>query len=70
MIQTFKNKTKISDLQEEIRLLRSFIIGIIGKDKEGKYNPEFVKKIYKSSQEKQNYIFKDKQSFLSQIRKS
>ncbi len=68
MSQTLKNKLQISELQEEIKLLRSFIIGIIGKDEEGKYNPEFIKKIYKSSQETPKFIFKDKDSFLKQIR--
>lgn len=70
MPQAFRNKPRISELQEEIRLLRSFIIGIIGKDEEGKYNPEFVRKIYKSSQQKPKYIFRDRHSFLKQIYKS
>lgn len=70
MPQILKNKSQISKIQEEIELLRSFIIGIIGKDKEGEYNPEFVKKVFETSQEKPRYAFKDKHSFLKQILKN
>jgi len=70
MSQTLTNKLQISKLQKEIKLLRSFVIGILGRDKEGKYNSEFVKKILKSSQEKPKYTFKDRNSFLKQIHKN
>ncbi|MCK4781517.1 hypothetical protein KAS79_01145 [Candidatus Parcubacteria bacterium] len=61
------NKLQMSRLQEEVKILRSFVIGIAGKDKEGEYKPEFVKKILKASQEKPEHRFKDKKSFLSMI---
>lgn len=71
MAQTISNNNvQILKLQEEIKILRSFIIGILGRDKEGKYNSEFVKKVLKSSQEKPKYIFKGKDSFLKQIHKN
>jgi hypothetical protein len=69
MPQALRNKYQISELQEEVRILRSFVIGIIGKDKEGKYNPEFVEKILQSSQEESKHTFKDSASFLKQIYK-
>lgn len=70
MPQMLKNKLRISAIQEEIKLLRSFIIGIIGKDKEGEYNPSLVNDVLKSSKEKPQYKFKGKHSFLKQILKN
>lgn len=54
-------------LQQEINLLRSLVISTIGKDKEGNYNPSFVKTILKVSKEEPIYIFKSKDSFLKQL---
>lgn len=64
-----KLNDNIFHLQKEIELLRSFIIGLIGKDKEGEYNPEFIKSVLKANTEKTVLIFKDKKTFLSQIQK-
>ena len=58
----------IEDLKEEVGRLRSVIIGIVGKDEEGQYRPEFVKKILKSAQEPSHYTFKGKEFFLSQLK--
>jgi hypothetical protein len=41
--ETSNSQTTITDLQQEVGLLRSFVIGLAGKDREGKYRPEFVK---------------------------
>ncbi|MFH1894384.1 MAG: hypothetical protein ABH813_00550 [Patescibacteria group bacterium] len=70
MAQTIiKNgKRNIADLQKELNLLRSFLIGIAGKDKEGNYRPEFVRKILRNAQAKERFIFKDRKSFFSCIR--
>lgn len=65
-----KLHTAISQLQKEMDNLRSFIIGFIGKDKEGTYNPNFVKKILKASREPTAILFKDKKNFLSQLEKN
>ena len=67
MSQALGNKYQTLKLQEEVRILRSFVIGFIGKDKEGNYNPEFVRKVLQSSQEKPKHTFKDDISFLKQI---
>ena len=69
MAQLSNNKLSILGIEEEINLLRSFVIGIVGKDKEGKYKPEFAKKVLKALREKPQHTFKDKNSFLSQIHK-
>lgn len=57
----------LSTLQHEINMLRSLVIGTIGKDKEGNYNPSFVKKIIKVSQKKPTHDFQNKRVFLKQL---
>jgi hypothetical protein len=68
MLKQTYNQHAISLLQQEINMLRSLVIGTVGKDKEGNYNPNFVKKILKASEEKPNYTFTDKTSFLKQLK--
>jgi hemerythrin superfamily protein len=58
----------INKLWGEINLLRSFVIGITGKDKEGNYRPEFVKKILESTQEKEKLVFRGTKRFLSELK--
>jgi hypothetical protein len=60
-------KPQLSKLEREIKLLRSFLIGIVGKDPEGNYRPEFVKKILKAAREKKEFVFRNKSSFLSRL---
>ena len=64
--QTLERKT--SELNKEIGLLRSFVIGQIGRDPEGSYNPSFVKRVMKGLSDKPKYEFKDSTSFLKHIR--
>ena len=61
---------KVRKLEKETTLLRSFIIGQAGRDPEGEYRPEFVKRILRAVEEKPKYEFKDAQSFLKHIRGS
>lgn len=65
-----KINRKISDLQKEVKTLRSFVIGSIAKDKEGEYRPEFVKRVLRASKDKTRFLFKGKKDFLEQIEKS
>ncbi|OGY30115.1 MAG: hypothetical protein A3F35_03340 [Candidatus Woykebacteria bacterium RIFCSPHIGHO2_12_FULL_45_10] len=58
------------NLQEEVKLLRSFVIGIAGKDEEGEYNPEFVGRILRALKENADYKFSDSKTFLDQIQKT
>lgn len=62
-----KLNRNIYNLQRELKTLRSFVIGYLGKDKEGEYHPNFVKKIIKANSKDASLIFKDKQSFLKKI---
>ncbi|MBI2626331.1 MAG: hypothetical protein HYW69_01920 [Candidatus Nealsonbacteria bacterium] len=70
MVTTINDKNvNIAKLQEEINILRSFVIGITGKDKEGNYRPEFVKKILKSAKEREEFSFKGTKHFLSDLQR-
>ncbi|MDD4989747.1 MAG: hypothetical protein PHW31_00325 [Candidatus Pacebacteria bacterium] len=63
-----KINNKISQLQMENRFLRSFVIGILGKDKEGNYRPDFVKKIIKKTEEEGEFCFCGSEDFMKKIR--
>ena len=61
-----KQATQIS-LEKEVTLLRSFVIGTAGKDREGHYKPEFVDKILNSLEHSPKHQFKDSASFLEKL---
>lgn len=52
-----RNISLSNDLRTEVNLLKSFTIGVAGKDPEGEYRPEFVKKILAAIKEKPRYRF-------------
>lgn len=60
--------TNTDNLQREVELLRSFVIGIAGKDKEGEYRPEFVQQILSTLYDASIYKFTNRKTFLSQLR--
>ncbi len=59
---------KTKELEKEMELLRSFVIGQAGKDPEGDYNPKFVKRVLEAAQEEPKHEFKNAQSFLKHVR--
>ena len=63
-----KMSKDLSSVQREIARMRSFILGFIAKDKEGKYQPKFIQEITKAAGEKPVYKFEDTKSFLTQIK--
>ena len=58
---------KISQLEMENRFLRSFVIGVLGKDKEGNYRPDFVKKIIKKTEEEGEFCFCGGKDFMEKL---
>ena len=66
---TVTQNKKAEALEREVELVRSFMIGLAGKDPEGDYNPIFVKRTLKAAKEKPKYEFKDVKSFLTYIQK-
>lgn len=61
--------TRIRELQQQVALLRSFIIGAVGRDSEGEYRPEFVERIFQAMQEPATHTFRDAGSFLTQLKR-
>ena len=57
-------------LEKEVKMLRSFAISIVGKDPEGEYRPEFVRKILRAANEKPQFRFSDAKTFLAEIQKA
>jgi len=62
-------KTTLLELEREVKLIRSFIIGLAGLDKEGNYRHEFVKRVLESVSEKPKFNFKSETAFLARIRR-
>ncbi len=67
MNQSLQNSRTI---QKEMQLLRSFMIGIAGKDSEGTYRPEFVVHILSEVSDEPRHRFNDASSFLEHLRAS
>jgi len=57
-------------LKQEVLLLRSAIVGLVGKDKEGEYRPELVKSVLSSLDRKSTHTFTDVASFLEDVKKA
>lgn len=63
------NLHNLQELKNEIGLLRSFIIGIAGKDKEGNYRPEFIRRILRAANEKPAHLFHSAKGFSEHVHK-
>ncbi|OHB17517.1 MAG: hypothetical protein A2734_01265 [Parcubacteria group bacterium RIFCSPHIGHO2_01_FULL_40_30] len=61
------NSDVLNLLKQEVELLRSLVISTVGKDKEGEYKSEFIRRILKSTKSKPKHIYKDSKTFLSQL---
>jgi len=59
--------TEVLTLKQNMDLLRSFLISIVGRDKEGEYNAKFVKEMEHAAAEKPDYSFQGADSFLTQL---
>jgi len=67
--KTVTKRRTLADLEHEVARLRSSIIGLLGKDTEGNYRPEFVAEVLKASKEKAAYKYTGPGSLLRQLRK-
>ena len=57
-------------LRQEITLLRSAVIGLIGEDPEGRYRPEFVREVFEDLKRKPTRVFSTPEQFLKDVRKA
>ena len=64
--KTLEKKT--FELKKEVELLRSFVVGQLGKDSEGNYKPSFVKKALEAAAQKPAHELKDSFSFLRHLK--
>ena len=62
------SEKKTLKLEKEVGLLRSFLIGQAGKDKEGVYNPAFARRVLKLAEQTPRYKFENADSFLRHIK--
>ena len=57
-------------LQQEVRLLRSAVIGLVGRDAEGEYRPEFVEEMLATISDKPEFVFSSPKQFLNHLKKA
>ncbi len=69
MNKVSKNNS-VLELEKEVGLLRSYVIGTAGKDEEGEYRPEFVESMLKSLKEEPKQTFESPKGFLKQLKAS
>jgi hypothetical protein len=67
-MNTAQSARTIDDLKKEVRLLRSFVIGLAGKDKEGDYRSDFADKILRTAKEQPTRTFTNAKAFLSELK--
>jgi hypothetical protein len=58
----------VKNLSKEVIQLRSFVISVAGRDPEGDYRPEFVRKMKKISSEKPVLEYTDRGSLLKLLK--
>ncbi len=66
VIKTSK-KITVNELTKEVRILRSFVIGLALKDPEGEYRPEFVRNVLKAAKEPATEEFISAKDFLHRL---
>lgn len=54
-------------IKQELIMLRSAVAGLIGKDKEGNYRPDFVVEMLSSASRKPTKTFSNPDDFLKQV---
>lgn len=68
-IPTSSKLNTLENIQREMKLFRSFVVSVIGEDKEGKYNQKFVNELFKAIKEKPTRSFNNSKYFLDELRK-
>lgn len=58
----------VQDLANELISLRSYIIGLAGKDEEGEYRPEFVERVLSASRDRDVERFTTAKDFVDRLR--
>lgn len=53
------------DIERELLLLRSAVMGLVGRDPEGEYRPEYVERVFAAMQEEPTYTFTTPEALLA-----
>lgn len=67
---TMAQQAGTARIVRELALLRSFVIGHVGRDTEGAYRPEFVRALLRAANERPRHTFRNPKQFLAQIQKN
>lgn len=69
-IKVMKTITQIRllEIEAEVTRLRSFVIGVAGKDREGNYQPKFVKDVLAASRDDVMGEFTTPETFLKTLK--
>lgn len=59
-----------SSLSHEVEMLRSLAVSLVGRDPEGEYRPEFVRKVLRSVKLRPTHKFTNKKEFLALLLKN
>ena len=57
-------------LAEEIKMLRSLAVSLVGRDSEGDYRPDFVRKALRAMKLQPTRRFVSKKTFLAELSKN
>ena len=57
-------------ISQELKLLRSLAISIVGKDSEGSYKPEYVRRALFAARKKPNRKFISERQFLAELKRA
>jgi len=60
---------KKTQQEQELALLRSFAISIVGRDKEGSYKPSFVRSVLSASARVPTHTYSTPKKFLEEVKK-
>ncbi len=63
-------KISLEDISQEVASLRSFVIGLAGKDSEGDYNPKFAKRIYDAEKSSIAGRFTNASDFITRLQQN
>jgi hypothetical protein len=55
------------ELANEVKRLRSIVIGLVGRDKEGSYRPAYVRRLLRIAAMPATHTFKDSETFLREL---
>lgn len=57
-------------VEQELKLLRSLAISIVGEDTEGTYRPEFVRRALRAANKKPLRTFRSEKQFLEELNRA